>query len=584
VSYPLRVLFVVDGSESMEVSDPPDLDTGLRGRQVAVQEVWERLLEESDGSAEVQLGLMRFSAQAEPLTGEDLDGDGVSDTIFTRKEGLLRAATQKLEVTDRTTNYLNALDAVYTALRDEATRATDEALGRSRFVVIFISDGLPSDGASGARGGLSSQVADKISDMRKLEELFGVGEVTFHTLFLSSEQGLALDQAAQELLGAMAEAGGGTYRSFPSGERLNFLHISLTRLQRLYALKRLTPVLTGWVQGAAQLPEVTEPLWDAGRFIDANQDGAPSCGEPLADLDGDGLADLFERRLGTHPQRADSDGDGVNDLVEWRARRSGLDPLDPYDARCVPLITQDEAEALGRPCDDPDGDGVCACLDEDLDGACDVPDSDSDGLNDCEELFLGSSPTSPDSDDDGLPDVIEARFSTSLQQSERGADLDWDGTDDLVEVMSGFDPRCDDAATRSRVGYARSVEEVGVEEGRPCYDFTLSQLPLYEPPTADLGAESDAESEDPLIKKTGHALIFAGEGAFDERREVSIWRAACVEMPPPSALPPLPERAPLDRPRAVVTLEDTDFKPLSELKGSGCLSPLTASSQAQPPR
>ena len=46
LSYPLRVLFVVDGSESMEVTDPPDPGTGQSGRQRAVREAWQRLLEQ----------------------------------------------------------------------------------------------------------------------------------------------------------------------------------------------------------------------------------------------------------------------------------------------------------------------------------------------------------------------------------------------------------------------------------------------------------------------------------------------------------------------------------------------------------
>ena len=68
LSYPLRVLFVVDGSESMEVSDPPDPETDERGRQRAVREAWEMLLEESNGDEESRIGIMRFSAQAEFLT------------------------------------------------------------------------------------------------------------------------------------------------------------------------------------------------------------------------------------------------------------------------------------------------------------------------------------------------------------------------------------------------------------------------------------------------------------------------------------------------------------------------------------
>ncbi len=520
VEYPLRVLFVVDGSESMEVSDPPDPSTGLRGRQVAVREAWERLLAQSRASGEVRVGLLRFSAQAQPLTQSDEDGDGVPDSLFTSDPRALEVATDKLSFTDRTTNYLNALDAAYVALRAEALRASGEALGRSRFVVIFISDGLPSDGASGAQGALREQVLSKIADLRRLESLFGVGEVQLHTLFVSTPLGLALDEEAQGLLGAMAEEGGGTYRSAPSGERLSFLHISLASLRRLYSLKALVPLSLHLTQRDAQRPAEVEPGWDAGRFVDADQDGAPSCGEPLADSDGDGLADLFERRVGTDPLLADTDGDLLGDLVEWELRRAGLDPLDPLGA-------------------------VCDTLDL---------DTDHDGLTDCEELFLGSSATRVDSDDDGLPDLVEVRLGLSPQQPEGAGDLDWDGTESAVEALSGFDPLCDDAAVRSRVGYARALEErEALEEGRPCYEFTLRGVPLAAPlaPEGEAGAGASAR-----------LVLYAGEGSFDERANVSLWRAACVLAPPLGELSAAREGAP----RYEVTLSDEDFYPLADLE------------------
>ncbi len=47
LTYPVRVLFVVDASDSMEVNDPIDPLTGEAGRQRAVREVWETLLAEA---------------------------------------------------------------------------------------------------------------------------------------------------------------------------------------------------------------------------------------------------------------------------------------------------------------------------------------------------------------------------------------------------------------------------------------------------------------------------------------------------------------------------------------------------------
>ena len=555
LSYPLRVLFVVDGSESMEVSDPPDPVTEERGRQRAVRETWTRLLEQSGGDQETKIGVMRFSAQAEFLTQEDLDDDGVADSFFTQSEDKLRAAMIKLEVTDRTTNYLNALDTIYLALRTEALGADVEALGRSKYVVIFISDGLPSDGANTGQGGLSDQIQLKIANIRKLEQLFGIGEVRFHTLFLSTEEGLLLDRPAQDLLEGMSRAGGGTYRSFPSGEGLNFLHIQLSRIKRLYSLKTLVPLPLHWVQSGDQHPKDYYDPWDTGRFLDADQDGALSCGEPMSDSDMDGLSDLFERRLGTNPLQADSDRDGLGDRVEWQLRRSGLSPLDPTDASCVPPTPFDP---LLEGCLDDDQDGFCDCADEDQNGICDVPDTDGDGLNDCEEAFYGSSANRVDSDDDGLPDSVEFRYGTSPQQIEGRGDLDWDGTESATEILNGFDPLCDDAPIRSRVGFARELEEFGVVDQRSCYRFHVKGVPAIAPlKESPLHTEGASENR---------VLLFAGEGAYDETANVSLWRIACVStpisaqtgrLPEPVALKP-GERSSRERGPSF-TLTDEDF-------------------------
>lgn len=548
LSYPLRVLFVVDGSESMEVTDPPDPETEESGRQRAVRETWQRLLEESRGDAETRVGIMRFSAQAEFLTGEDTDNDGVRDSYFTQRAELLEAATDKLSLTDRTTNYINALDKVYLALRTEALRADTEALGRSRYVVIFISDGLPSDGANNNNGSISSQLELKITEIRKLRQLFGVGEINLHTLFLSTEEGLALDQSAQVLLDRMAEIGEGSYRSFPSGERLNFLHIELSRIKRLYSLKALVPVTSHIVQGIDQQPTSLGNEWNTTTFIDADQDGAPSCGEPMSDSDMDGLADLYELRMGTDPLKYDSDGDGLNDRLEWLFRRSGLDPLDATDASC-----------------DPDMVGI--------------QDTDGDGLNDCEESFFGSLANRVDSDDDGIPDSVEFRFGTSPQQDERQGDLDWDGTETAVEVLNGFDPLCDDAPIRSRVGYAREVEENGVREQRSCYTFSVRSLPAL---------SSKLTEEAPVAVDHNRVLLYAGEGAFDEKVTASKWRVACVEAaldPESGKLPTVAELTPEERAQwgsqLRFELSDENFIPLDTFNPEeACIkSPVNAARQ-----
>src|SRR5690606_39581960 len=64
---------------------------------------------------------------------------------------ILDAATTSLGVTDRTTNYLNAIGEAYFEIRTELIQAEQESLPLSKYVVIFLSDGEPDTDSSDAR-------------------------------------------------------------------------------------------------------------------------------------------------------------------------------------------------------------------------------------------------------------------------------------------------------------------------------------------------------------------------------------------------------------------------------------------------
>lgn len=513
-AFPLRVLFVVDASESMAVTDPPDPATGITQRERAVRETWTRLLR--DGGGAVKIGVIRFSAQARSRTVVDTDGDGLPESFFTDAPDLLEAATTALGVTDRTTNYANALDEAYFEIRNELLGADAESLPRSRYAVIFLSDGLPDEtGAEARRNGVDA-LTEAAAGLRELTELFGVGDFALHTVYLSTDRGVVLDRPAQALLQGMAEAGGGTWRSVPNGERLEFLTLGLSSLRRVYSLGSLVAINLQALQAADQRPtRALDAIDDVYGFKDLLGDGGLDCGDPLVDTDGDGLADVVELRIGTDPLVGDSDGDGLSDRIEWGLRSSGLDPLDGADSGCyVP-------EVADGSCRDADADGLCDCPDDDGDGACDYGDADGDGLGDCEELFAGTLQALADSDGDGLPDLVEVRAGTSPVAPEGRQDLDWDGTADDIEVRTGGDPRCDDAATRSRAAWSATVEQTGRDGERACYAFRVDPITLL-PTRAGDGSGYPGDG-------INRVLVFAGEAAVDEPGRTSGWRVACVE-------------------------------------------------------
>ncbi|MEM1348820.1 MAG: hypothetical protein AAGI01_09710, partial [Myxococcota bacterium] len=349
-------------------------------------------------------------------------GDGFADTYFTADMTRLDTATQALRITDRTTNYINAISEAYFEIRTELINTEDQAsLPLSKFVVVFLSDGLPDvDASAGARGNTFDGITEAIETLQELTDQFRVGSFEFHTAFISSGQD-AFDKQAQDLLAGMAQAGGGTFRNFSNGEELNFLFVDFTVLRRVFTLKTLSALNLNVTLDPDQLNDLPERFSeflatdDAGAgtddvdmgvgadlmnevdmgepydplelFVDLSQDNYPTCGEPLVDSDADGLSDAVELHIGTNPLLADTDDDGLSDYIEWQLSDDGLDPLDPTDSGCYiaspcvantadakpAALVMDQRELV------PDSSPFfCACvLDSDSDGICDCADPDA---------------------------------------------------------------------------------------------------------------------------------------------------------------------------------------------------------------
>ncbi len=564
--FPLRVLFVVDASESMRITDPVDPVTGQTGRERAVEATWQGLL--AQGIEGVRVGIERFSAQAQSRTPVDYDADGVPDSYFTVDPLQLTAATAALQVTDRTTNYLNALSEAYFELRTEMLQGDLESLPLSKYVVIFISDGIPDIDDQESRENSTENILEAVVQLKRLARLFHVGDFSFHTAYLSAGQGSTFDRPAQDLLKKMAEVGGGTFRSFPNGEEINFLHIDLSIIRRVFTLRTLAVVNENALLDQHQAPALNLPRFDDLAFVDVDGDGRMSCGEPLVDTDGDGLSDPIELRIGSDPYVIDTDDDGLSDRVEWDFRMSGQDPLDGRDSKCfVPEACTDCGidglcpgdpgyaapdtgegdgvcdclrdrdrdgvcdcvgdsdtpcmDAAGHDCLDADGDGWCDCPDLDGDGFCDWPDRDGDRLRDCEEVFFGSSNNGTDSDADGLPDTLEVRFRTSPVEADAESDLDFDLTPNGVEVTTATDPLCDDSAFRSSIAYRYRLRKLGLFGASTCYDFQVSNITLV-PTLPNPSAEMPGNG-------WNRVLVYAGEVAFDDPETFAAYRVACVE-------------------------------------------------------
>lgn len=476
--FPVRVLIMVDASESMIVTDPLDPVTGMPRRETAAREAVQELLGDEDRG--VSIAVIRFSAEARVLTFADENGDGVhndEEGFFTRSRTQLlgdgtpenEGVLEQLRETDRTSDFVNALAVAYATMRDEMERADDASLPLSKYVVIFLSDFLPDVEGEEARENSNERVLDSVDNLVELAQLFRVGELQMNFAYISTARD-DVDREAEDLGRAMAVHGNGAFRSFPNNEELNFLFVDLSALRRVFTLDTMIAVNTSTVSRGigscgdgedrhlvtcpegfnrieaatcCQPPEGSAlPSWNLEErrmCCDRDHDGfeSPWCGGGdcddwdnqnfpgatrfLVDSDADGVPDEDENRILSDPQNADTDGDGFSDLLEYRFRTSGLDPLDPFDADCLAGEV-----ALGTiQCNDGmDNDGDGEILDSDGDGIIDTRIRvDSDDSN-CMSAFDDTEGEDGDAPD--LPNCVD------------GEDNDGDGWVDAA------DPDCMD--------------------------------------------------------------------------------------------------------------------------------------------
>jgi hypothetical protein len=416
VEFPVKILFIVDTSGSMAITDPPiPTDANYTGRTRAVIDVVNALA----GVRGVEIGLITFESAVNDLTR------GFRPNLTAPDVAALTQAAANLGSSAAQTNYLGALEAAYQVLVDDLSRADELARARSRYTVIFLSDGLPNPPVP------RDELLEVVEDIQELERERRLVELKLHTIYLSGSTPPQFQQEPIDLLKDMADTGRGTFRNIGNGERINFLDIGFTAFRRVFSMSSF--LLSNL--NARPIPDVI---------------GA-------TDSDGDALTDLEEELLGTDPGLADTDGDGFSDRLEQRLRTAGFDPLDPLDADCAVTPTDDFNRR----------------------------DDDGDGLLNCEERFLGTNQRLFDSDADGLGDRFEVQEGLSAVDDDYFGDLDKDGALNGFEVRDRSDPRVDDAADFRALHQVYAIKEIGIRDSRTCYEFRVDEVRLA--PTRAVG-------------------------------------------------------------------------------------------------
>lgn len=424
VEFPVKILFIVDISDSMSVTDPPNpADNNYTARGRAVIDVINALA----GVPGVEIAIVTFQSSVNDATG------GFQPNMTPADVAALMSAAANLASETGQTNYEGALETAFEVISNDVALADEVTRARSKYSVIFLSDGLPNPVDPPAN--TPESILKLTEDIQALERERRLVELKLHTVYLS---GLTPPQFQQEpiaLLRDMAETGKGTFRNIANGEKINFLDIGFTSFRRVFALKNFSVM-----------------NWNAHSKLEILD---------LTDSDGDGLTDDEEELVGTDPTVRDTDGDGFNDLIEDRLRNAGFDPLDRSDADCAVTASDDYNRR----------------------------DDDGDGLLNCEERFVGTNQRLFDTDADGLADPLELRSRLSPVDDDTFGDIDRDGVVNGFEVRDHTDALYDDRADFRELRYRYSVKEIEIRNSQVCYEFDVSNIHLAASQAPAGGAE-----------------------------------------------------------------------------------------------
>ncbi|MFH1263867.1 MAG: hypothetical protein V1495_10565 [Pseudomonadota bacterium] len=463
LDFPVKILFVVDNSDSLNQTDPDYYSDGVtkkpvdfvcvdctNQRQRAVRDIWERY----QNSENYYLSLIQFPANAstnDPAHPTNGFVQGSGDSYFRLMQNPVGLTPMK-----------NALEEAKRQILQDLLKVEPAKRVRLRYVVILFSDGFPQQRDTNlgiAVDELPGDIKQVARDIKELQRLYHLGDVTVNTSFMTGDPSMTNTriQDAQQLMLDLAQIGDGVFAQFDGtpGSQVTFRSFDFASFVRSFLLKSLVV---------------------RNKNVVAKADGTISL-----DSDGDGLTDDQEVELGIDPRNPDTDGDLVNDFVELTI---GADPLVRGDSVC-------EVDKQG--------------------------DADGDGLLDCEEILLGTKEYSFDSDLDGLADGMEFSAGTSPNVDDSLIDTDMDGVNNRDEVIQHTLPMTTDPANRPTTAYEYDIKDAGLtNDHRQCYSFTVSNISLGQTLTgADgragvnnvcvdiLEASRDATNEDHGILRTG---------------------------------------------------------------------------------
>ncbi len=534
-AFPIKILIVVDQSTSLQCTDS-------QNRRVrTLSNLVNRLSLQNN----VEIGFVGFAnwSRLQPFTANPQE----LQTFLDPAQGLGPA-----------TDYQGALSSAIQLLEADMIKSGPALRARSKYVVIFMSDGSPEpkcrlgceDDSTKCTDGIDNdgdalidnadedcmdiddnslrpdnlygvcntdseipegiyvdmsgrcpaynqpeQIEKKIEDLRTLEKLYGVGDLVMHTILLSSPQ-----MVIESVCPMASESFG--YNTDLARDLLGRMALAGGGSFRDVNLESEDQNYLDFDYGSLKSPYLLRELiaYNDHRIADEN-----AYWGAIADSDGDGLSDALEFEIKSNPNLKDSDFkqevgitrvDGYSDGFEQQQRLNGFDPTD-----------------LNLPAQ-----------------KCQSPvDRDGDGLNDCEENFLGTDPLNEDSDGDFILDGLEFRNGLNPLIRDGEEDLDFDGVLNRMEIKSNLNPKVpEQRKDQIRVKY--QIEEKGIAlipqketqnlEERSCYDFQINDVPLV--PTRN--------QSDPKQNGDNRILIYGLSQPLNLNDAQAKARIACLDV------------------------------------------------------
>lgn len=573
--FPVKVVMIVDQSGSMCISDPPG-SQGSPGfcemygtvppgvTQPARVRAVNRLVDQFTTQPNVQVALIPFETNVKGVWPVPT---GPNPQRFGRPDSTLRTRINTLQAElGKGTDYQGALAYAYSLIASDivATEAsTPEVLPRTRYVVVFLTDGVPfpkcsandnltqfaddlnpeltwadSYGAgdfcnqidpmdpdaitgyvAGTDRNQNYQLFSYVKQIAELKDQYNVGDVRLHTVLMFNEE-------AVRNCGPICQDIYGQYVRWPGPTPVADGPAAAKRIA-MWTLQQLAQRGNGVYQefsNFAGLAQLNLGSLDYSSLASRNVmknlmvqalSSEPGADKREVDTDGDGLIDELDNDFTyeTNKNFADSDDDGFDDNFEVGHHDEGFRPA-----------TKD-----GRGCDPASP----------LTPNCRARDTDGDGLSQFAEAYLDTRPTLVDSDADGVPDGMEVRYRLDPRlRLIAGIDTDGDGTSDTEEFRLGSNPVMRDLPFQEKGAYQFAVKSEVRGDDSVCYDFKVSNLELVTPPN-----RAGLTQGYNLFK-----VWFAEAPESGVATDYGVWKAACfwAQYDPPSVrVPAGPDGPPL---------------------------------------